>query len=74
MNLHDLLETTARENPQAEAVSCGGVRLSYAGFVARVRRRGKVFLAAGLERGDRVAILSPNCHALLEVWSLQTEA
>ncbi len=66
MNLHDLLQTTARESPEAEAVSCGGVRLSYAELLARVRRLGNVLLAAGLERGDRVAILSPNCHAFLE--------
>lgn len=68
MNLHDLLHTTAGESPEAEAVSCGAVRLSYAEFMARVRRLGNVLLAAGLERGDRVAILSPNCHAFLEAY------
>ena len=68
MNLHNLLDTTARESPEAEAVSCGGVRLSYAAFMARVRRLGNVLLAAGLERGDRVAILSPNCHAFLVIY------
>jgi acyl-CoA synthetase (AMP-forming)/AMP-acid ligase II len=66
MNLHDLLHTTGRESPEAEAVSCGGVRLSYRELVERVRRLGNVLIAAGLERGDRVAILSPNCHTFLE--------
>ena len=66
MNLHDLLLATARESPEAEAISCGGVRLSYGEFVARVRRLGNLLLTAGLERGDRVAILSPNCHTFLE--------
>jgi acyl-CoA synthetase (AMP-forming)/AMP-acid ligase II len=68
MNLHDLLDRTVRGRPEAEAVSCGRVRLRYGEFGARVRRLGNVLLAAGLEPGDRVAILSPNCHAFLEAY------
>ena len=66
MNLHDLLQTTAGRSPETEAVSCDGVRLSYGVLAARVRRLGNVLRAAELDRGDRVAILSPNCHTVLE--------
>jgi acyl-CoA synthetase (AMP-forming)/AMP-acid ligase II len=66
MNLHDLLHATAQKRPEAEAVSCGGLRFSYGDLAARVRRLGNLLLTAGLERGDRVAILSPNCHTFLE--------
>lgn len=58
MNLHELLHTTARRSPEAEAVSCGGARLSYAELAARVRRLGNVLLAEGLERGERLGKIS----------------
>jgi len=68
MNLHALLEQAARERPDAEAVSCGEVRLSYREFSDRVRRLGRHLLDSGLSRGERVAILCPNCHVFLETY------
>jgi acyl-CoA synthetase (AMP-forming)/AMP-acid ligase II len=45
-----------------EAVVDGDVRLSFAELAAAATAAGRAFLAAGLRRGDRVAIWSPNVH------------
>jgi fatty-acyl-CoA synthase len=57
------LEATARRVPDAEVlVSCQqGVRYTYAQFDAAVDRLAAGLLAAGLERGDRLGVWSPNC-------------
>src|ERR687886_366173 len=50
------------------AVVCGGVRLSYAQMAERCRRLVGALRALGVEAGDRVAIVAPNCHRYLEVY------
>jgi fatty-acyl-CoA synthase len=57
------LEATALRVPDAEVlVSCQQeVRYSYAQFNAAVDRLAAGLLAAGLERGDRLGVWSPNC-------------
>src|SRR5438128_11667760 len=57
------LEATARRVPDAEAlISCQqGVRYTYAQFDAAVDRLAAGLLAAGLRRGDRLGVWSPNC-------------
>ena len=55
-----LLTDAARRLGDAEAVVDGDVRLTYAGLDAAVTEAARAFLAAGLERGDRVAVWSPN--------------
>src|SRR5437870_10715785 len=57
------LEATAPRVPDAEAlVSCQqGTRYTYAQFDAAVDRLAAGLLAAGLERGDRLGVWSPNC-------------
>ncbi|MCV7317051.1 fatty acid--CoA ligase family protein [Mycolicibacillus parakoreensis] len=47
----------------AEAVVDGPLRLSFAQLADRVRRAAGSFAAAGIERGDRVAIWAPNSAA-----------
>jgi acyl-CoA synthetase (AMP-forming)/AMP-acid ligase II len=44
----------------AEAIADGSVRLSFAELADRVRCAAGAFAAAGVERGDRVAIWAPN--------------
>jgi HIP---CoA ligase len=45
-----------------DALVDGEVRLSYRELHERVRKLARVFLAEGIEPGDRVAINSPNTH------------
>ena len=52
--------------PQREAVVDHGRRFSYAEFLARCDRWSAALLALGVKRGDRIAVISPNGHALLE--------
>ncbi|WP_198653674.1 FadD3 family acyl-CoA ligase [Actinocorallia populi] len=55
-----LLSDAASRLGDAEAVVDGGVRLTYARLDAAVDEAAAAFLAAGVERGDRVAVWSPN--------------
>ena len=48
------------------AVIDGVMHITYADLLDRVRRLAGAFAALGIKPGDRVAILSPNTHALLE--------
>src|SRR3954447_1620156 len=50
------------------AVVCGSSRLSYAQLCARARRLVGALRALGLQRGDRVAVVGPNCHCYLELY------
>ena len=56
-----LADTAARFGDRPALVSCHqGLRFSYAELDAEVDRLARALLAAGLERGDRVGIWSPN--------------
>ena len=55
-----LLEEMAVARPHAEAVVFGDQRLTYAALDARVNEFARALLAAGVRRGDRVAVLLPN--------------
>src|SRR3954469_8508940 len=50
------------------AVACGPSRLNYAELCARARRLVGALRALGLQRGDRVAVVGPNCHCYLELY------
>ena len=62
----DFLRRSARVFPGKTAVVHGERRCTYAGLEARVNRLASALGAAGLEKGQRVAFLSPNTPALLE--------
>ena len=55
-----LLDEIARARPDDEAVVFRGERLTYAELRARVDTLARAFLALGVTRGDRVALLLPN--------------
>ncbi|MCW2889298.1 MAG: HIP---CoA ligase [Streptosporangiaceae bacterium] len=55
-----LLTMAADRIPTAEAVVDGDVRLTYQELNAEVTRTARAFLAAGLGKGDRVAVWGPN--------------
>jgi long-chain acyl-CoA synthetase len=50
------------------AVCCGGLEHSYAQLWDRCRRLVGGLHGLGLVRGDRVAVVGPNCHRYLEIY------
>jgi fatty-acyl-CoA synthase len=62
----DLLERAAYVYPEKVAVVDRNRRLTYAELGARAWRLANALRAAGLDKGDRVATLLPNCTAMLE--------
>jgi len=59
--LGDLLDEMATEHPHAQALVSRHEQLSYAALQARVDDLARALMAAGVTRGDRVAVLLPNC-------------
>lgn len=51
------------------ALVCGQERFVYRDFVQRCRKLAGGLYALGLEPGDRVAVLSANCHRNVEAWA-----
>lgn len=60
LNLAVLLEHTARELPDREAVVHGGTRLTYARIDALANRVANALVQSGIGPGDRVALSCPN--------------
>lgn len=54
--IHDFLFDSARRSPGAEALVHGAHRLDYACLTARVEEAAGAFVAAGVGRGERVAV------------------
>src|SRR5256885_6943158 len=54
--------------PKASAVHCGDVELTYADTWDRCRCLVAALRRLGVEEGDRVAIVGPNCHRYLELY------
>ncbi|MBX7254991.1 MAG: acyl--CoA ligase [Candidatus Hydrogenedentes bacterium] len=52
------VEKWAKQKPDAEALVFGNERITYADFECKMNRTAKAFLAAGVNHGDRVAMLS----------------
>src|SRR5438067_3646128 len=61
MRLYDTLDLHAREHPEAEFAVHGQRRLTYAEAAAETNRLAHALIDAGLQVGDRVAILAKNC-------------
>ena len=60
MRLHDVLDYQARERPTAEFAVYGDQRLTYRDALLEVHPLAHALVGAGLQIGDRVAILSKN--------------
>ena len=60
MLVHEYLEASARRSPHKLALVCDGRRLTYRELDEGANRLAHGLLAAGLLRGDRVAIWLPN--------------
>lgn len=68
MNVGSLLPRHARYRGDHLALVCGDTRLSYAELAARVNRAARAFRALGLVKGDKLAVVMPNCVEVLEVY------
>jgi fatty-acyl-CoA synthase len=68
MLLADTLRKACQFFPRKEAIICGKRRWTYQEFFARLSRFSDYLKGIGIEKGDRVAILHPNCHCFLEVY------
>jgi len=60
MRLHDYLDYRAREHASDEFAVQGDRRITYGEAAAEVNRLANAFIEAGLQPGDRIAILSKN--------------
>ncbi|MGM0787549.1 MAG: AMP-binding protein, partial [Thermodesulfobacteriota bacterium] len=60
------LERSAGVFAENTAVVHGDIRRTYAEFYGRVRRLAAALADAGIEKGDKVAFISPNTPAMLE--------
>jgi len=63
----DLIANHARFQPNKEAVVCGNVRRRWGEFDGNISRVANALVAAGIGRGDRVAVLMGNRVEMLEV-------
>src|SRR6266571_8063894 len=59
--LGGLIDELATARPDAEAVVSRGERLTFAAVRERADALARAYLAVGVRKGDRVAILLPNC-------------
>ncbi len=62
------LQRAAGEYGRKVGVVCGRERFTYVQFADRVHRLAGALKARGIGAGDRVAVLSFNCHRLLEAY------
>ena len=60
-SLVDIVATSAREHPDAPALEFFGRETSYRRLQERIDRAAAYLRDAGVRRGDRVAIVLPNC-------------
>lgn len=65
MNVGSLLPWHARYRADHLAVVCGDERLTFADLEKRVSRLAHALLALGLGKGDKLALVLPNCPELL---------
>ncbi|HJV85735.1 MAG TPA: AMP-binding protein [Noviherbaspirillum sp.] len=68
MHIGDLITHHARYRPHQTAVVFGETRLSYRDFNRRVNRLANAMQGLGIEKGQKIATLLPNCLALLEIY------
>ena len=68
MNIGLLLPGHARYRPNHTAIVVEECRLSFREFNARVNRLANALLSLGVNKGDKVATILPNCLSLLETY------
>jgi len=68
MNLGLLLGQHSRYRPDHLAVVCDGDRLTFRELEAQVNRLANALLSLGLRKGDKLAVVLPNCIELLHAY------
>ncbi|HSE37543.1 MAG TPA: AMP-binding protein, partial [Blastocatellia bacterium] len=68
MSIVEGLKRSVRESPGKLASVCGNTRLTFQEMDERVNRLSSSLSGLGITRGDRVAILSLNCHRFFELY------
>src|SRR5437667_6189557 len=68
LNEYDFLKRALVAHSNKEAIVCGDLRLTYRQFGERVNRWANLMRSLGVQKGDRVAVLSQNCHRVLEAF------
>jgi long-chain acyl-CoA synthetase len=68
MTVVDSFRQTVASNPDGPAVICHGIRMNYREVDSRVNRLAAGLSGLGIEPGDRIAILSLNCHRFFELY------
>ena len=63
--LYEIVEASARKFPQHPAISFFGVELTYAQLVDAMHRFARALSDLGVQKGDRVALMLPNCPQFL---------
>ncbi|MCE8005655.1 AMP-binding protein [Aestuariivita sp.] len=64
--LPDLFATHARHYPDKDAILCGDQRRSWGAFVGNINRVAHALIDAGVDKGDRVAVMMGNSPEMLE--------
>jgi acyl-CoA synthetase (AMP-forming)/AMP-acid ligase II len=68
MDIGTLLTRHARYRPSHVAVVYGDRRLTFREFNQRVNRLAHALTALGLKKGDKLAVILPNCLELLDIY------
>jgi carnitine-CoA ligase len=67
-SLPSLLQARAGASPDAPFVTFVGETVTYAEMLARSHAAADALAAVGLRRGDRLALMLPNCLEFLDLW------
>jgi acyl-CoA synthetase (AMP-forming)/AMP-acid ligase II len=68
MNIGTLLTRHAHYRPHHVAVMCGDQRLTFRELNQRVNRLAHALTTLGLRKGDKLAVILPNCLELLDIY------
>ncbi len=68
MNVGSLVSRHGRYRAHHPALVCGDTRLTWAELAARVNRLANALVGLGLKKGEKLAVVMPNCVEVLEVY------
>jgi crotonobetaine/carnitine-CoA ligase len=68
LTLSEILERRASATPDARFVTVGPRSLSFAAMAGRAEAAAAALAHVGIRRGDKVALMLPNCVEFLELW------